>query len=136
MTNKTNVTNNHDALLNVAGVDIRPGATSAVDTKALEGWQTGHAAKLWVEMELVTIGDKSGSKAKEPKAEPAKTEGAGDGKVDRAAYLQRAKDLDLGLPANVSNVKLVEAVNEAEAEKAKQSGGSEGSENDDNSGGE
>lgn len=123
---KTNVTNKHDALLNIAGVDVRPGATAAVDDKALESWKTGNAASLWLEQELVVIGDKSGSKAKEPKSAepkaPAGGEGSGEGKVDRAAYLQKAKDLDLGLPANVSNAKLVEAVNAAEAEKAKASG--------------
>lgn len=130
MADKINVTNKHDALLNVAGVDIRPGATAAVDAKALEGWKTGHAAKIWLEQELVVIGDKSGSKVREPK-QPAPEGGADaqtqtEGKVDRAAYLARAKDLDLDLKSNVSNKDLVQAVNEAEAKKAQEAAGKGG----------
>lgn len=121
---KINVTNNHDALLNIAGVDIRPGATAAVDAKTLEGWKTGHAAKIWLEQELVVVGDRSGSKVREPK-KPAEPEGSAgsDGKpakVDRAAYIARAKELELDLKSNVSNADLVAAVNEAEAKKAQE----------------
>lgn len=129
MTDKINVTNNHDGVLNVAGVDIRPGATAAVDAKAFDTWKLGNAASIWLEQELITTGAKSGSKAKEPKpaSEDPKTETPG--KVDRAAYLARAKELDLGLKANVSNADLVKAVDEAEAKKALESatGGEGGS---------
>ena len=130
MTDKINVTNKHDALLNVAGVDIRPGATAAVDGKTLEGWKRGHAAKIWLEQELVVIGDKSGSKVREPK-QAAPEGGAGaqnqtEGKVDRAAFLARAKELELDLKSNVSNKDLVQAVNEAEAKKAQEAAGKGG----------
>lgn len=128
MADKINVTNKHDTLLNVAGVDIRPSATAAVDAKALEGWKTGHAAKIWVEQELVVIGDKSGSKVREPKqpAPEGGTQTQTEGKVDRAAYLARAKDLELDLKSNVSNKDLVQAVNEAEAKKAQDAAGKGG----------
>lgn len=130
MTDKINVTNKHDAMLNVAGVDIRPGATAAVDGKTLEGWKRGHAAKIWLEQELVVIGDKSGSKVREPK-QPAPEGGSGtqtqtEGKVDRAAFLARAKELELDLKSNVSNKDLVTAVNEAEAKKAQEAAGKGG----------
>lgn len=137
MTDKINVTNNHDGVLNVAGVDLRPGATTAVDAKAFDTWKLGNAASIWLEQELITTGAKSGSKVKEPKPAdpPAKTEAGG--KVDRAAYLAKAKELDLGLKANVSNADLVKAVDEAEAKKALESGnggGGDGIERDPNTG--
>lgn len=138
MTDKINVTNNHTGVLNVAGVDIRPGATSAVDAKTFGTWKLGNAASIWLDQELIVVGDKSGSKIKEVKAkEPETDAGKGaDGKVDRAAFLARAKELDLGLKANVSNADLVKAVNEAEAKKALEAGnGGEGS-GDEGSGGE
>lgn len=115
---KKNVTNKHDALLNVAGVDIRPGATAAVDETDLKTWATGYAAKLWIEGGIVEIGGASGgaAKAEAPAStEPAKTEPA---RVDRAAYLAKAKELKLDLPANISNTNLAAAVHEAEAKKA------------------
>ena len=124
MADKINVKNEHDAVLNVAGVDIRPGTTAAVDAKAFDTWKLGNAASIWLEHGLIVPGGKSGDKVKEVKAPASegddnKTDAGG--KVDRAAYLAKAKDLDLGLKANVSNADLVKAVDEAEAKKALES---------------
>lgn len=72
-----NVKNNHDAALNVAGVDIRPGATAYVDDRKLDAWSTGNAAKIWLEQGLVEV---SGSTKKDAKdAEAATGEGLPNG---------------------------------------------------------
>lgn len=122
MADKINVKNEHDAVLNVAGVDIRPGTTAAVDAKAFDTWKLGNAASIWLEQGLIVPGGKSGDKVKEVKAPaPEGGDAKTEGKVDRAAYLAKAKDLDLGLKANVPNADLVKAVDEAEAKKALES---------------
>lgn len=124
MADKINVKNGHDAVLNVAGVDLRPGTTAAVDAKAFDTWKLGNAASIWLEQGLIVPGGKSGDKVKEVKAtapEGGDNKTEAGGKVDRAAYLAKAKDLDLGLKANVSNADLVKAVDEAEAKKALES---------------
>lgn len=108
---KFNVKNNHDALLNVAGEDIRPGATVAIEQKALESWAHGNAAKIWIEQKLVEVTGRDGDKLREDDDE-------GGDKPDRAALLAKAKELGLTLPGNISNAKLAEAVADAEADKA------------------
>lgn len=102
-----NVTNKHDALLNVAGVDIRPGATVAVDDNQLKFWQQGHAAKIWVDKGLIEV-------------ESDKKAAADDKKAEREALFARARELNLTPAANTSSEKLAELIAEAEA-KAKAS---------------
>ena len=97
-----NVKNNHDALLNVAGVDIRPGATAAVDDQKLKVWKGGHAATIWIEQGLVSIEEA-------PKS---------DAKAEREALFARAKELGLSPAANTSTTKLEEAIDAAEKEAA------------------
>ncbi|UQS95079.1 hypothetical protein Pam3_08 [Pseudanabaena phage Pam3] len=117
---KINVTNKHDAALDVAGITVRPKATVAVEERDFKTWKTGHAASIWLEQGLIVAG-----KTADAKAEPETNDGEGDGsgsgsgaKPDRAALLARAKELKLDLPANISNTKLAEAVAEAEKPKA------------------
>lgn len=113
MTDKINVKHNHSGLLDIAGVTARPKVAVAVDRKAFETWKHGHAAASWLKSGLVEVVDPV---AKEPAASPA-SDPAPDRpvKVDRAALLARAAELELGLKANVSNKELVAAVAAAEA---------------------
>lgn len=120
---KINVTNKHDAALDVAGITVRPKATVAVEERDFKTWKTGHAASIWLEQGLIVAG-----KTADAKVEPETGDGDGEGdggsgsgsgaKPDRAALLARAKELKLDLPANISNTKLAEAVAEAEKPKA------------------
>lgn len=139
----TNVKNNHNARLDIAGVEARPGATVAVPLRDFESWKLGHAAKTWLEDGLVEEVSNAEAVKVEKKAAKANAETGGegsgaqtgtDGRVDRAAYLAKAKELDLGLKANVSNADLVKAVNEAEAKKALDEAGSGSGDNGSGSG--
>lgn len=124
---KINVTNKHDASLDVAGTPVRPGATAAVEQSDFDVWSKGHAAGIWLKEGLIVKGGKSGDAVKEVKADPVDTASTtASGKVDRAAYLTRAKELGLDLKTNVSNADLVTAVNEAEVKKAQENTGDAG----------
>lgn len=50
----TKVTNNHSAPLNVAGIDVRPGASVAVPDDAFKKWSHGNAAKHWLKEKIIT----------------------------------------------------------------------------------
>ena len=114
---KINVTNKHDAALDVAGISVRPKATVAVEERDFNAWKTGHAASIWLEQGLIVTGKAAAAK---PEPETDGDDGDDDkgAKPDRAALLARAKELKLDLPANISNTKLAEAVAEAEKPKA------------------
>lgn len=49
----TKVTNKHDGLINVAGIDVRPGATVQVPDDAFKKWSHGNAAKQWLKAGVV-----------------------------------------------------------------------------------
>lgn len=49
------VTNKHNGLISVAGVEIRPGATVEVDDKAAKKWSGSHVGKTWLKSGVVDI---------------------------------------------------------------------------------
>lgn len=106
----TKVTNNHFAALNVAGVDVRPGATVEVDKGAFEKWTNGNAAKQWLKQGIISADTKvDTSKAKDPN--PSLT--------DRQKLEARASELGIAFTAETSDEDLTNAVAEAEQEAAK-----------------
>lgn len=132
---KTNVTNNHDGNLSVAGVDIMSGATAAVDTIKLKHWLNGHAAKTWVEQKVISIdddfdldsdddsdddGDSSKSDGSEDGGEGGEGDGDGsdgdDGEDDRESLIAQANALGIEFPPNTGNKKLKELIEAAQAE--------------------
>lgn len=100
----TKVTNNHDAPLNVAGVDVRPGATVEVDEKAFKNWANGNAAKLWLKQGLV-VADTEVS-VKDAKDNDAQTE--------RHQLEGRASTLGIAYDDETADDDLLNAVLEAE----------------------
>lgn len=105
----TKVTNNHDAPLNVAGVEVRPGATVEVDKGAFDKWTNGHAAKQWLKQEIITTDAKVDvSKAPEPTAA-----------TEREQLQARADELGIAYSADTSDEDLTNAVAEAEETAAK-----------------
>lgn len=50
----TKVTNNHKGLINVAGVDIRPGATVSVPDDVFKKWSNGGPAKQWLKSGVIS----------------------------------------------------------------------------------
>ena len=106
----TKVTNNHDAALNVAGVDVRPGATVEVDKGAFEKWTNGHAAKTWLKQGIISADTKVDlGKAKEPNGDLN----------DRQKLEARATELGIAFTADTSDEDLTNALAEAEQEAAK-----------------
>lgn len=103
----TNVTNKHTAALNVAGVDIRPGATASVPTENFKKWCNGNAAKIWLSQGII-VADEKAPTAK-AKAEP---------QTDREKLEARATELGVAFDAETSDEDLVNAVAEAEQEAA------------------
>lgn len=106
----TKVTNNHSAPLNVAGVDVRPGATVEVDKGAFDKWTNGHAAKQWLKQGLVVADTKV----------DVKTVQGDDAQTERQQLEGRASALGIDFTAETSDEDLLNAVLEAE-EKAKDS---------------
>lgn len=97
----TKVTNNHDAPLNVAGVDVRPGATVEVDTGKFKKWANGGGAKVWLQQELITADTKS-------KAAPA------DPQTERQKLEAQAAGLGIAFDAETSDEDLTNAISEAQ----------------------
>lgn len=100
----TKVTNKHDGLLNVAGLDVRPGATVEVDDKAFKTWANGNAAKLWLKNGIVVADAKVA--VKDVKGNDTQTE--------RQLLEGRASGLGLAYDAETSDEDLLNAVLEAE----------------------
>lgn len=100
------VTNNHDAALNIAGVDARPGATVEVEDEAFASWKTGHAASIWLKNGLVSEG--GAKKSKEEKQAPAQTsdEEKAAQEKERVELLEKARELGLNPNANTGTEKL------------------------------
>ena len=100
----TKVTNNHDAPLNVAGVDVRPGATVEVDTGKFKKWANGGGAKVWLQQELITADTKVS--VKDAKDNDAQTE--------RHQLEGRASTLGIAYDDETADDDLLNAVLEAE----------------------
>lgn len=99
------VTNHHDGLLNVAGVDIRPGADHAVtiDDKKFEQWSKGGAAKQWLKAGVIAVDGKVDVKA------------AKEGQTDRQVLEARALELGVSFDTDTSDEDLADAIAEQEA---------------------
>lgn len=98
------VTNNHDAPLNVAGVDIRPKATAEVPDDAFKQWSHGHAAKVWVKQKLITTS--GGAKVEDP--------GDQDNLTARQKLEARATEAGVAFTADTSDKDLEAALKEAD----------------------
>lgn len=105
------VTNKHDAPLNVAGTDIRPGATVDIDAGKYNKWALGNAAKLWIKAGIIVAGEPAA------KAEPAPKEPEGGKEpTEREQLMAEAKELGLNPNATISNVNLKKMIAEAKGE--------------------
>lgn len=111
-------TNNHDGVLHIAGVDVRPGATVEVDSTEFAAWKRGNAASHWLKLGIVTTDESVKVEPAPAKQEPTKPAGEGDEpKHDRAELFARAKELGLNPNATTSTKKLEEMVADAEEKK-------------------
>ena len=119
------VTNKHDAPLNIAGVDVRPGASVEIDDTALKNWANGNAAKLWLKAGLVETTAKLDTSPRKPTKTTTKTveNGNSGGGVQvneaRLALEGKAAALGIDFSAETSDEDLTNAVAEAEQEAAK-----------------
>ncbi len=98
----TNVTNHHNGMLNVAGTDVRPGATVWVDDGAFDKWSLGNGAKIWLNLKLIT----SDSKVK---VTPAKVD-----LTEREQLELKAVGHSIAFTAETSDEDLLNAILEAE----------------------
>lgn len=101
----TKVTNNHDAPLNVAGVDVRPGATVEVDTGKFKKWANGGGAKVWLQQELITADTKVDTKSKAAPADP---------QTERQKLEAQAAGLGIAFDAETSDEDLTNAISKAQ----------------------
>ncbi len=108
MTKVTN-TGKYDGILQVAGVEVRKGATVEVDSDDYKSWKEGHAAKIWLKEGLIkeggaakvekTEGDGGAAQTDEEKAE-----------AERQALLIEARELGLNPNTNTGTDKLKEQI--------------------------
>lgn len=108
----TKVTNKHDAPLNVAGVDVRPGATVNVDQGDFEKWSLGNAASQWLKAGLIE------SDAK-PKKGKEKDDQTNTQQTERERLEALAAKLGIDFTAETSDEDLTNAIAEAEQDAAK-----------------
>lgn len=101
----TKVTNKHTAPLNVAGTDVRPGATVEVDTKKFKQWANGNAAKTWLEIGLIDADTKVDTKAKSTATDP---------QTERQKLEAQAAGLGIAFDAETSDEDLTNAISEAQ----------------------
>lgn len=101
----TKVTNNHNAPLNVAGVDVRPGATVEVPDTAFKNWSHGNAAKHWLKEKIIT----SSTKVDVSDVKPA-----GDDLTERQKLEAQADALGIAFTPQTSDDDLVNALTEAQ----------------------
>lgn len=99
----TKVTNNYTGLLNVAGTEVRPGATVEVDKGAFDKWALGNAAKTWLKQGVVTADTKVAA------AKDAKTN-----LTDREQMEARATGYGIAFTPETSDEDLLNAVLEAD----------------------
>ena len=117
------VTNNHNAPLHIAGVDVAPGKTVEVADKAFKQWSHGNAARVWLEQGLVKS-DTKGEKRPTTKTTTVTTEGGDNGgastpNAERLALQERAAALGIDFTDETSDEDLTNAVTEAEEEAGK-----------------
>lgn len=105
----TKVTNNHSAPLNVAGVDVRPGATVEVDAGAFDKWTNGHGAKQWLKQGIISA---------DAKVNTSKTKDANPSLTERQKLEARASELGIAFTADTSDEDLTNAIAEGEQAKA------------------
>ena len=116
------VTNKHDGLLNVAGVEIRPGKTVEIDDQALKNWANGNGAKQWLKAGIIETDAKLDTSPRKAaaKSKEAPTGGAQDDTATaRLALEAKAAGLGIDFTAETSDEDLTNAVAEAEQEAAK-----------------
>lgn len=101
----TKVTNKHDAPLNVAGVDVRPGATVEVDTGKFKNWANGGAAKVWLAQGLIDADTKVDTKSKAAPTDP---------QTERQKLEAQAAGLGIAFDAETSDEDLTNAISEAQ----------------------
>lgn len=119
------VTNKHDGILNVAGVDVRPGASVEVDDTALKNWANGNAAKQWLKQGLIEsslkldTSPRKASKTTTTVVENGQGGSGAGGNEARLALEGKASGLGIDFSAETSDEDLTNAVAEAEQEAAK-----------------
>lgn len=119
------VTNKHVGILNVAGVEVRPGASVEVDDQALKNWANGNAAKQWLKQGLIETSlklDTSPRKATKTTTTTVENGQNGSGAPANEARLAlegKAAGLGIDFTAETSDEDLTNAVAEAEQEAAK-----------------
>lgn len=118
------VTNKHEGILNVAGVEVRPGKTVEVDETALRQWANGNAAKQWIKGGLIETDAKLDTKPRERKSTTTVTNtvvqtAPTGGNEARIALEGKAAALGIDFTAETSDEDLTNAVAEAEQEAAK-----------------
>lgn len=102
----TKVTNKHDGLINILGVDIAPGKSVEIDSKKFEMWAKGGPAKQWLKAGVVITDAKVDLKDVE---EP---------ETDRQKLEARATELGISFDADTSDEDLANAVAEQEENSA------------------
>ena len=101
----TKVTNNHSAPLNVAGIDVRPGASVAVPDDAFKKWSHGNAAKQWLKAKIITA---------DAKVDVSDVKPAGDDLTERQKLEAQADALGIAFTPETSDDDLVNALTEAQ----------------------
>lgn len=111
MTKVTN-TGKYDGILQVAGVEVRKGATVEVDADEYKSWKEGHAAKIWLKEGFIKEG--GAGKAEKPAEGGDQTqtdeEKAAAAEAERQALLTEARELGLNPNANTGTDKLKEQI--------------------------
>lgn len=121
------VTNKHDGILNVAGVEVRPGKTVEVDDTALKLWVNGNGAKQWLKAGIIEIDNlkldtspRKPTKTTTTVVENGQQSGGGnEAATARLALEGKAAGLGIDFTAETSDEDLTNAVAEAEQEAAK-----------------
>lgn len=101
------VTNNHNGIISVAGVDIRPGATVEIADKDYNNWSGRGTAKAWLKAGIVSV---EGAKVKAAPAgdkEPKEP-------TEREALEAQAAALGLDFSGETSDEDLLNAIMEAD----------------------
>ena len=103
----TKVTNKHDGLINILGVDIAPGKSVEIDTKKFEMWSKGGPAKQWLKAGVVIADTKVDLKGVKD-----------DPNADRQKLEARATELGISFDVDTSDEDLANAVAEQEENSA------------------
>lgn len=110
----TKIRNNYQGTVNVAGVDIRPGATVFVTDKQFDAWRRGATAKNWVDQKIISVLDDEASASE---GDESGFLGDNKPKDEKTRLLERARELGLNPNANTGVPKLEKMIAEAEAAK-------------------